>query len=58
MVIYTGLAFGKINVAAARGAASEVVFTSMSNTFARSIAAKASAYGTADAAEAGAEALF
>ena len=60
-VIYTGLAFGKINVAAARGAASQVVVKSISNAIAKGGAravASAGAYGTADAAEAGAEALF
>ena len=60
-VIYTGLAFGKINVAAARGAVSQVVFKSISNAVAKGgarAAARTGAYGAADAAEAGAEALF
>ena len=64
-VVYTGLAFGKINVAAARGAASQVVVKSISNAIAKSGAraaaragARGAAYGTADAAEAGTEALF
>ena len=60
-VIYSGLAFGKINVATARGAASQIVVKSISNAIAKGGAravARASAYGTADAAEAGAEALF
>ena len=60
-VVYTGLAFGKINVAAARGAASQVVVKSISNTIAKSsvrAVARAGTFTTADAAEAGAEAIF
>ena len=64
-VIYTGLAFGKINVAAARGAASEMVVKSITNAIAKGGAkaaakagARGAAFGAADAAEAGTEALF
>ena len=54
-VVYTGLAFGKINVAVARGAASQVVVKSSVRAVAR---AGTSSSATAEAAEAGAEALF
>ena len=56
-VMYTGLAFAQINVAAARGAASHAIVKTTFNAITRA-AAKTGAYGTTDAAEAGAEAIF
>lgn len=62
-VVYTGLAFGKINVAAARGAASQVVVKSITNAIAKGGARAAARAGAAGAiadstAEAGAEVFF
>ena len=62
-VIYTGLAFGKINVAAARGVGAQVVFKAIGNAIAKGgarAAARAGAAGAAadGAAEAGAEVIF
>ena len=57
-VIFTGLAFGKINVAAARGAATQVIVKGAINAFKAAARAGAAGAGADGAAVGGAEALF